>query len=181
LPYLYTLAHEATRSGAPIARPVFFHDPTDPELRAVDDAFLLGSDLLVIARTSPESEFVVPVAFGAWPVIDLGVDDAEDPQLPQLRLRPGSALPLAPLALFTTDADWDSLEWVVAPDAQGRARAVTYEDAGEGFAHLEGDFRELDWRWQVEPDDRAARFVSGIDGSSRWPLPARDITQRVVR
>lgn len=43
LPYLYTLAREASLTGLPIARPLFFADPADPALRDMDDAFLLGT------------------------------------------------------------------------------------------------------------------------------------------
>jgi len=47
LPYLYTTFREAHETGHPVVRPVFCADPADPELRDVDDAFLLGGDLLV--------------------------------------------------------------------------------------------------------------------------------------
>jgi alpha-glucosidase len=44
LPYWYTLALEATGSGAPFVRPLAW---SDPALRATDDMFLLGEDVLV--------------------------------------------------------------------------------------------------------------------------------------
>ncbi len=47
LPYLYTLAWEASRTGAPLARPLFWSEPEDPALWQVEDAFLLGGDLVV--------------------------------------------------------------------------------------------------------------------------------------
>ncbi|MDF3293984.1 glycoside hydrolase family 31 protein [Streptomyces silvisoli] len=47
LPYLYTLAHLAQRTGAPYVRPLWWHDPEDRRLRACGDAFLLGDALLV--------------------------------------------------------------------------------------------------------------------------------------
>src|SRR3990172_8345116 len=54
MPYLYTLFHEASVSGLPVARPIFFADPADTSLRREDDGFLLGSDVLVAAQTSAE-------------------------------------------------------------------------------------------------------------------------------
>ncbi len=44
--YLYAAAEAAQRTGMPMLRPLFFHDPADPMLYTVDDAFLLGPDLL---------------------------------------------------------------------------------------------------------------------------------------
>lgn len=47
LPYLATCFHAAAESGVAVARPLWMADPRDPELRGIDDAFLLGGDLLV--------------------------------------------------------------------------------------------------------------------------------------
>jgi alpha-glucosidase len=44
LPYWYTLALDATRTGAPYVRPLAW---SDPGLRGLDDVFLLGDDVLV--------------------------------------------------------------------------------------------------------------------------------------
>lgn len=49
LPYLYTLAHEASETGAPLVRPLGW--PDTPAL--ADDAFLLGDDLLVAPALQP--------------------------------------------------------------------------------------------------------------------------------
>jgi alpha-glucosidase len=45
LPYIYTLADEASRNGLPLIRPLFLEFPGD--FTAVDTEFLLGPDLLV--------------------------------------------------------------------------------------------------------------------------------------
>jgi len=52
LPYIYSLFYTAHKTGLPVARPLFFIDPIDPELRAEDRAFLLGDNLLVVADVS---------------------------------------------------------------------------------------------------------------------------------
>lgn len=177
MPYLYHLAWESSRSGLPLVRPAFFADPVDASLRDFDDGFLLGDDLLVIARTSPAARFVVPSAFAAWPVIDLDVDDALDPDLPQLRLRPGAVLPLAPVVAHTTDARWEELELVVAVEDERPATATLYEDAGEGFDHLpgHGDERRLS-RVRVEVVRGEARVQwERLEGA--WP--GRDDRPRV--
>jgi alpha-glucosidase len=47
LPYFYSLAWEASQTGAPPVRPLFWQDPANASLWDVDDAFLLGDALLV--------------------------------------------------------------------------------------------------------------------------------------
>jgi len=47
IPYLYGLFQEASRTGAPILRPLLWHHPNDPVAAACSDQFLVGEDLLV--------------------------------------------------------------------------------------------------------------------------------------
>ena len=47
MPQLLAAAADAAATGAPIARPLWWHDPLDPTCHAVDDAFLLGNSTLV--------------------------------------------------------------------------------------------------------------------------------------
>jgi alpha-glucosidase len=145
LPYFYTLAREAARSGLPIARPVFFADPADPALRDVDDAFLLGDDLLVVANVKPgRRDPAAPLpAFprGNWREISLVDGDLTDADLPRLFLREGAVLPLGPLVQWSDEKALDEVELLVNPDAQGRAVGALYEDAGDGHGHLDGEYR----------------------------------------
>jgi alpha-glucosidase len=71
LPYLYTLAHQAAQSGAPLIRPLWWPmsvtDDAAPRSLDADDAFLLGDALLV----APATEFgarrrTVPLPPGTW-------------------------------------------------------------------------------------------------------------------
>ena len=67
MPYLYTLAHEASRSGAPLVRPLFWEYPDRQELRDVDDQFLLGPLLLVapvVDEGATQRQVVLPP--GRW-------------------------------------------------------------------------------------------------------------------
>ncbi|WP_020575991.1 glycoside hydrolase family 31 protein [Actinopolymorpha alba] len=67
LPYWYTLAWEAHRTGAPYVRPLLWADPADAALRWVDDEFLLG-DALLIAPVLEEGarERIVRLPQGRW-------------------------------------------------------------------------------------------------------------------
>src|SRR5690606_22730381 len=48
LPYLWQVAHESAANGWPMLRPLGLEFPDDPVATGVDDAFLLGSDLLAV-------------------------------------------------------------------------------------------------------------------------------------
>ncbi|NNE44560.1 MAG: DUF5110 domain-containing protein [Gemmatimonadetes bacterium] len=141
VPHFYTLAHEAATAGLPIARPVFFADPADPALRDVEDAFLLGDGLLVLPRTGMKSETPDVRLPGTWRRIHLAVDDDADPDLPELRLRGGAILPLGPPEDFVRDDPAAEIELLVSLDDEGNASGLLYEDAGDGWAYQDGEYR----------------------------------------
>ncbi|KAH7431428.1 hypothetical protein KP509_08G047500 [Ceratopteris richardii] len=55
LPFLYTLAYDAHKTGAPMARPLFFHFNQDPLIYAIDSQFLLGKSILVSPVLTPNT------------------------------------------------------------------------------------------------------------------------------
>ncbi|WP_456476414.1 glycoside hydrolase family 31 protein [Oceanithermus sp.] len=140
LPYLYTLAEEAARTGWPLMRPLFYHFPDDAEAAAVYDQFLLGPNLLVAPVFAPGAErrlaYLPPGAWRdfwtgevqhgpAWVVVPAPLD-----RIP-LWQRAGSALPLGepePPA----NARWTPLTWRVAPAEA--VRGEVWMDEGEGYA-----------------------------------------------
>jgi alpha-glucosidase len=75
MPYLYTLAEEASRTGLPIERPLFLefpdaaldHHPIDIDPQAAGE-FLLGRDILVAAAPSPDKldNYVVEFPSAGW-------------------------------------------------------------------------------------------------------------------
>ncbi len=136
LPYLYTVFHAAATTGDPVVRPVFFADPANPRLRAVDDAFLLGPDLLVMCDVHPGSarRSDEPLLEG-WKRIEVTAET--DASLPRLYLRPGAVLPLGPKREWTTQEVPETLELVANPK-DGAAACSVYCDAGEGHEHMQG-------------------------------------------
>ena len=46
-PYFYTLVKEGKEKGIPVARPLYFHYPNDPNTIAIKDQFLLGDRIMV--------------------------------------------------------------------------------------------------------------------------------------
>ena len=79
MPYLYTLAEEATRTGLPVLRPLFLEFPdAAPDRHPIDidvnasGEFLLGRDLLIAAPPFPDEldryqvEFPSPDWYDYW-------------------------------------------------------------------------------------------------------------------
>ncbi len=69
LPTLWQVAHESAAHGWPVMRPVGLEFPDDPVASTIDDAFMVGSDLLVVPvfddGTAPvRRRFYVPA--GTW-------------------------------------------------------------------------------------------------------------------
>jgi alpha-glucosidase len=67
LPYWYTLAWEASKTGRPLVRPMFWEAPGNEDLWGIDDQFMLGDALLVapvMAAGVKDREVVLPS--GRW-------------------------------------------------------------------------------------------------------------------
>ena len=152
LPTLYTLFRVASESGEPIARPLFFADPTDAALRTLDDAFLLGEDLLVapiVHERAHERTVLFPRHPGGWYPFPAG-------GAPILERERVVAAPLGTLPLFaragailfeheprpSTATPAELLVVHVFCDEHGRAAGRLYEDEGEGHGHLSGIQRD---------------------------------------
>jgi alpha-glucosidase len=173
LPYYYTLFHQASIRGLPVARPIFFADPADPALRAEDDAFLLGSDVMVVAQVVPDRTRLPALPRGIWREFE----HAADPDLPRLLLRGGSIVPGGPDMAYTDEKPLDPLTLWVCPDAQGVAEGTLYEDAGEGHGHAKGEFLWSRYRAQVQGDVMTLR-LDAAEGER--PRPSRRVVVRVV-
>lgn len=69
LPYLYTQMWRATRDDIPVVRPLFFDFPDNRAARDVQDAFMLGPDLLVapvLEEGETQRELYLPLHPGGW-------------------------------------------------------------------------------------------------------------------
>ena len=137
MPYLYTLAWEATRNGWPLARPLFWPDADDPRLWQVDDAFMLGSCFLVAPILEPGAasrQIMLPVGewFDFWDdSLYKGSFQVEVPacleKIPVL-VRAGSLLPVE---------EKGALHLHFYPTEKGESQGLLYSDAGDGY----GDWR----------------------------------------
>jgi alpha-glucosidase len=141
LPYMYTLFREASMTGMPIVRPLFFADPVDPGLREEDQAFLLGPDLLVepIMTEDASRDFSRPR--GIWRPFVLPNENLElAAALPTLYAKGGAIIPSGRVVQNTTETLLSPLTLIVSLDAEGTAEGALYEDQGDGFGYQRGDY-----------------------------------------
>ncbi len=177
MPYLYTVFREAAETGLPVARPLFFADPQDPRLRAVDDAFLLGGDVLVRARWSPAGGAAGPLPAGGWRGFVLDAAESADRTLPDLYLRPGAILPVGPVEQHTGARPLEPLILIVRLDAAGRAEGALYEDAGDGYGYERGAYRVS--RFTAVRTGDTVR-IEGRVAAGSWPWKERATVVRVL-
>ncbi|MFH1681504.1 MAG: TIM-barrel domain-containing protein [Candidatus Eisenbacteria bacterium] len=178
MPYIYTVVREASVTGLPIARPLFFADPADPSLRSEDDAFLLGGDLIVSARTTPEGDREPVLPIGDWKKISLEEGtDAGDPDLPELFIRSGAIVPLGPVMQFAGEKPLDSLTLLVRLDEGGRAEGYLYEDDGESNDYENGAFRLTKF---VAAEARGVASLTSNIVEGSWREPRRTVSVRIL-
>ena len=180
LPYIYTLFHEASVSGLPVARPVFFADPADPALRSEDDAFLLGSDLLVASNPTPDRDRAAVMPKGIWAPLRLEKvirGDAGDRDLPRLFVRGGAIIPAGPVQPYVGAKPLKTLTLYVVLDENGKATGTLYEDDGDGWGYRDGAYRLT--RYTAERIKGIVRVASEIiDGD--WATPDRDVRINLI-
>ncbi|MFE7578262.1 NPCBM/NEW2 domain-containing protein [Streptomyces sp. NPDC057521] len=151
LPYQYSYAHEATKTGVGMVRPLVLEYPDDP--KAATDAakyeFMSGEDFLVapVYEDSTERDGIY-LPKGTWTDYWTGrtyqgpvtLDDYSAPldTLP-LFVKAGASVPMWPGIRSYTDRTADSpLAWDIYP--QGRSSFTLYEDDGVTREHRDGAY-----------------------------------------
>ncbi|ORX81234.1 hypothetical protein BCR32DRAFT_220370 [Anaeromyces robustus] len=153
LPYWYTLFKEASVSGIPMTRPMFFEFPENEKLFEVDNQFMVGSDLLVkpvleqgqteisvylppsekwydykthkVVQTNEEGYLTIPTSLSTIPVYQRG--GSIIPQ--RLRHRRSSK-----------SMKHDPYTLLIALDEKNEAKGQFYVDDGESFGYKNGLF-----------------------------------------
>lgn len=155
MPYLYTLAWEATQKGYPLVRPLFWYHADEPHLWDIDDAFYLGDALLIYpvleegARSRkvqlPQGHWysfwddkLLGQTTGVSTNIELKAPLEEMPVL----VKAGSILPL-------TDDGYLVLH--LYPPVEGSTSQCIYSDAGDGYGE-----------WRLD-QFRIERFADGLE------------------
>jgi len=168
LPYSYTLFHEASVTGMPVMRPLFFADDKDTFLRHEEQAFLLGADLMVV----PKWATVLHRPKGQWRIVSIAGENSQmDKYQPDVSIREGSIVPLGKLIQSTVDYRTDSLTLLISLDGNGEAIGNLYEDDGEGFGYKQGRFAEYGFRAKAQKGQVSivAKLNKGVQSkNAKW-------------
>lgn len=179
LPYLYTLAWEASRTGAMLVRPLFWPDAREPDLWDVRDAFFLGEALLVapvLEAGARAREVTLPA--GLWYELSSGRAhrgptrvrlEAPLERIPVL-VRAGSVLPLEEMPQDGGRSAALHLHAYPPDGAPGGGKL--YSDAGDGYGPGRVD------RFGLRREGAGLRLSWTDEGT--YPFPYRDVAVRVV-
>lgn len=166
-PYLYTLAWEASQSGAPLMRPLFWEFPT---MGDVEDQFMLGDSLLVApVLEEGEKNRRVTLPPGVWyswwdgAAWKGGVQREVEVTLNRIPLftRAGSVIPLV---------DGNILTLRVSPPFAGQntfPHNNLFSDAGEGY----GPHRVDTFAFSKVGEDHLLRMT----GRGEYPFPYEEV------
>lgn len=164
LPYYYTLLHEASETGMPIMRPVFFADPKDTLLRAEEQAFLIGENLLVV----PEWAQNPALPKGIWRNLSLIPGDDKDSYQAKLKIRGGAIIPTGKIIQNTNEKSLDPLTLLVCLDEKGEAHGTLYWDEGDNWSFKDGNYsfqhftaiRTADNKVQVKITPKKGKYIT---------------------
>ncbi|GAB4515609.1 MAG: hypothetical protein Tsb0013_20190 [Phycisphaerales bacterium] len=150
LNHFYTQFHTAHTTGLPVCRPLFFAEPDNPALREWEEGFLVGDGLLVVGVTTYNATPQLPpmrtpvYRFDFPQTADpMSPRDSLDPDLPDMYVLGGHIVPANDLVQHSRDLSTtrsETIELIVALDANNEATGVLYEDEGDGYDYLNGDF-----------------------------------------
>lgn len=164
LPYYYTLLYEASETGMPIMRPVFFADPKDTLLRAEEQAFLIGENLLVV----PEWAKNPALPKGIWRNLSLIPGDDKDSYQAKLKIRGGAIIPTGKIIQNTNEKSLDPLTLLVCLDEKGEAHGTLYWDEGDNWSFKDGNYsfqhftaiRTADNKVQVKITQKKGKYIT---------------------
>jgi len=182
IPYLYSLAVEAARTGHPIIRPLVYHFPDDPRCRTESFDFLLGASLLVASVLEPGAtwrqvylpqgadwyDYTTGERFTGGQTVTL---DAPLERIPLL-VRAGGLIPLGkPMRHAGTEPDdWREVR-VYPPIGTGERHFALVEDDGLSLGYRRGEYTELRLSVRAAPD-ALSLAVEAVHRGYRLPYDA---------
>jgi alpha-glucosidase len=161
LPYLYTLFHESSTSGAPIMRPLYYHYRQDEEASDVQNEFLVGASLLsapLYEQGATSRSVYLPGEswFDYWDGTEYPGSEWTDISAPLERwplfVRGNSIIPTGPLMQYTGQQPTDPLTFTCYMAGDGLANYTLYEDDGSTLAYQNGAFAETSISCRVDGD-----------------------------
>lgn len=152
IPYIYDLAHECEKTGAPIVRPLVYEYPEDKHVRNISDEYMLGSFVLVAPVIAPGKEArEVYLPDGDWYDYYTGekysggryiLADAPLDKVPVF-IKAGAIIPVADGEIRSTeDITEDKISILTYP---GKGSFVHYQDDNETFAYRDGTYNAVEY------------------------------------
>lgn len=195
LPYVYALADDNSRSGAPLMRPVFYDYPEALGAPCGQDTtFMLGAALLIAPPPVLESpaKYAICLPAGGWYDYWSGADAAtlprgagrageagsasdraglvleSEPSLSRLPVfvRAGTILPRQPLTQSTTEAPQGPLALDIYPGED--CHGEIYLDDGHSMAYTRGEFLRQQVRCETRQDGLVIRFEERAGSFTPW-------------
>ena len=152
IPYIYDLAHECEKTGAPIVRPLVYEYPADKHVINISYEFILGSFVLfahVIAPVMEAREVYLPD--GDWYDYYTGekysggryiLANAPLDKVPVF-IKAGAIIPVADGEIRSTeDITEDKISILTYP---GKGSFVHYQDDNETFAYRNGAYNAVEY------------------------------------
>lgn len=161
IPYIYDLAHECEKTGAPIVRPLVYEYPEDKHVRNISDEYMLGSFVLVAPVIAPGKEArEVYLPDGDWYDYYTGekysggryiLADAPLDKVPVF-IKAGAIIPVADGEIRSTeDITEDKISILTYP---GKGSFVHYQDDNETFAYRDGAYNAVEYTLDVDKLDK---------------------------
>ena len=152
IPYIYDLAHECEKTGAPIVRPLVYEYPVDKHVRNISDEYMLGSFVLVAPVIAPGKEArEVYLPDGDWYDYYTGekysggryiLADAPLDKVPVF-IKAGAIIPVADGEIRSTeDITEDKISILTY---SGKGSFVHYQDDNETFAYRNGAYNAVEY------------------------------------
>lgn len=152
IPYIYDLAHECEKTGAPIVRPLVYEYPVDKHVRNISDEYMLGSFVLVAPVIAPGKEArEVYLPDGDWYDYYTGekysggryiLADAPLDKVPVF-IKAGAIIPVADGEIRSTeDITEDKISILTYP---GKGSFLHYQDDNETFAYRNGEYNAVEY------------------------------------
>jgi alpha-glucosidase len=162
MPYLYTLFHEASTSGAPIIRPLYYHYAQDEQAYDAEYELLLGDSILsapIFEQGATSRNVYLPSGtwFDFWngnTYPGAGWSEISSPlEHWPLFVRGNSIIPTGPLLQYTDQYPTDPLTFTCYMTGDELANYTVYEDDGSTFEYQNGDFAQISISCRVMGDE----------------------------
>jgi alpha-glucosidase (family GH31 glycosyl hydrolase) len=165
LPYTYTLAHRNSESGMPLARPLFWLDPSDSKLFNESSSYMWGDAFLVspvVSAGQQTKEVYLPR--GTW--IDFWTDEtvqggknitaAAPLERMPVFVKEGSIIPMAPVMDYSDERPLDTLRIHVYASKSKKVTYMLYEDDGRTREYQSGKYSLTTFTQRTSVDNGAA-------------------------